>query len=83
VKKITFVRRQYIPFGGAEQYLHRLIDTLKAKNFYEIEIWHIEQPKWMASWIKMLYYNLQVCMKKKDEFLFSNDRLTCLGGWSA
>lgn len=78
MKKITFVRRQYNPYGGAERYFQRLIEAMRERNRYEVQIWHIEQPRWMASWIKMLYYNFQVCSRKKNEFLFSNDRLTCL-----
>jgi len=77
MQKITFVRRQHTPFGGAERYLERLVDVLKNRG-YETEIRHLEQPKWMPSWLKFLYYDHQACSSKGERFYFSNDRLTCL-----
>ncbi len=77
LKKITFVRRQDTPFGGAENYLKRLIKELKGREI-EVELLHFSQPNWLVSWIKLPLYNYQACRAKKDRFYFSNDRLSCL-----
>ena len=78
MKKIYFVRRQYTPFGGVEKYIERLVKELTKRNLYEVELLHIEQPKWMPSWIKLPWYNFQVCTNRKSGIYFSSDRLTCL-----
>lgn len=77
-KKITFVREKFNPYGGAERYFQRLINTLKKLGDYEIELLEFPQPSWMPSWLKMLIFNYQACRAKKECFYFSNDRITCL-----
>ena len=80
--KITFVRRHYTPFGGGERYLKSLYDTVKKRRL-ESEILHIDQPKWMPSWIKFPYYNYQACSIKGEKFYYSLDRLSCLDIYNA
>ena len=80
--KITFVRRQYTPYGGGERYLQSLRDEIQ-KQGYETEILHLEQPKWMPSWMKFPYYDYQACSIKRDRFYFSLDRLSCLDIFNA
>ena len=82
MKKITFVRRQYTPYGGGERYLQSLRDEIQKQGF-ETEILHLEQPKWIPSWIKFPYYDHQACSIKKDRFYFSLDRLSCLDIFNA
>ena len=77
-KQITFVREKFNPYGGAERYFQRLIDTLQNRNLYRVEILEFPQPKWMSSWLKIILFNLKACRAKKDRFYFSNDRLICL-----
>jgi UDP-glucose:(heptosyl)LPS alpha-1,3-glucosyltransferase len=77
MKKITFVRMQDTPFGGAENYLKRLIKELKNRKI-DVELLEFSQPKWLVSWIKLPLYNLEACKNKNDRFYFSNDRLSCL-----
>jgi len=77
MKKITFVRRQDIKSGGAENYLRRLINELKKREI-ELEIVDLDQPKWLPSWLKLPLYNYQACKAKKNRCYFSNDRLSCL-----
>lgn len=78
MKKIYFIRRQHTPFGGVERYFNRLVKELSSRKIYDVEVLHIEQPKWMPSWIKLPWYNYQVCRNRKQGIYFSNDRLSCL-----
>jgi len=84
MKKLIFVRRQYSPFGGAEVYQQQLMEEIEKKDDFNVALWHIEPPKWLPSWLKILYYNWKVCNKRKkedkenDKIYFSSDRLTCL-----
>ena len=82
MKSITFVRRQYTPFGGGERYLQTLRDEIQKQGF-DTEILHLEQPKWMPSWIKFPYYDHQACSVKDHKFYFSLDRLSCLDIFNA
>lgn len=82
MKTITFVRRQYTPLGGAERYLQTLRDVTRTRG-YDTEILHLEQPKWMPSWIKFPYYDYQACSIKGERFYFSLDRLGCLDIFNA
>ncbi|WP_353661218.1 glycosyltransferase family 4 protein [Hydrogenimonas sp. SS33] len=79
MKKVCFIRRQHNPFGGVERYFERLVVEMKRRENFDVEILHITQPGWMPSWIKLPYYDFQVCRKRKKECIyFSNDRLSCL-----
>lgn len=78
MKKITFVRERFNPFGGSERYFQRLIEEIDRRNIFEVEVLEFPQPKWLVSWIKLPLYNFLACLKKKERFYFSNDRLTCL-----
>ena len=76
MKKITFIRLKKNKFGGAEKYLDRLSNELKKMNI-EYEVKHTTAPKFLASWIKAIWFNLEVCLTKKNKFYFSLDRITC------
>ena len=76
MQKIIFLRLKPSKFGGAENYLSRLTDVLKKKNI-EFEIKYSSAPKFLASWIKAIWYNLEVCTLKKNQFYFSLERVTC------
>jgi len=76
MQKIIFLRLKPSKFGGAENYLSRLTDVLKKKNI-EFEIKYSSAPKFLASWIKAIWYNLEVCTFKKNQFYFSLERVTC------
>ena len=76
MKKITFLRLKPSKFGGAENYLLRLTEVLKSKNI-AFEIKYSTAPKFLASWIKAIWYNLEVCIPKKNKFYFSLERVTC------
>ena len=76
MKKITFLRLKPSKFGGAENYLLRLTEVLESKNI-DFEIKYSTAPKFLASWIKAIWYNLEVCIPKKNKFYFSLERVTC------
>lgn len=74
--KIFFIRQKKSKHGGAENYLERLSTELNKKNIKNETI-HSNAPKLLPSWIKALWFNVQVCLSKKDKFYFSLDRITC------
>ena len=74
--KITFLRQYKTAFGGAENYLARLCTELE-KQHISYEIMNAYAPKFFASWIKALLFNLQVRWLKNDKFYFSLERITC------
>ncbi|WP_024787439.1 MULTISPECIES: glycosyltransferase family 4 protein [unclassified Lebetimonas] len=76
MKKLTFLRLKKNPFGGAERYLERLSNELKKQNI-DYEVIYCNCPKIMPSFLKAFWYNLQVCLNKKNKFYFSLERITC------
>jgi len=76
MKKITFLRLKANKFGGAEIYLQRLTKELKKQNI-EFEIKHSTAPKFLPSWIKAIWFNIESCLNKKNKLYFSLDRITC------
>ena len=76
MKKITFLRLKANKFGGAEIYLQRLTKGLIKQNI-EFEIKHSTAPKFLPSWIKAIWFNIESCLNKKNKLYFSLDRITC------
>ena len=74
--KITFIRFSKNRFGGAEKYLYRLTKELKKQDI-SYEIIHSNLPKWLPSWLKIILFNIQVCLSKKNKFYFSLERVIC------
>ncbi len=74
--KVTFLRLKKSKFGGAEVYLSRLLSELEKRDF-EFEVKHCSAPKFLSSWIKTIWFNLEVCLFKGKKFYFSLDRITC------
>ena len=74
--KITFLRLKPNKFGGAEKYLERLAIELKKQNI-DFEIKYSSVPKFLPSWIKAVWFNIESCLTKKNKFYFSLDRITC------
>lgn len=73
---ITFLRLKPSKFGGAETYLLRLTNELKNVGIsYEIK--YSTAPKFLTSWMKVLWYNIEVCVYKKNSLYFSLERITC------
>ncbi|WP_457608730.1 glycosyltransferase family 4 protein [Nitratifractor sp.] len=81
---IYLLRANKTYFGGAERYLSRLNEALRAKG-YQTKVIHAELPKWLPSWLKPLLFDHQVCKRKihfketgpTTELYFSLDRISC------
>ena len=73
---IYFIRANKTKFGGAENYLLRLSNALTNQKINHKIIYSIF-PKFIPSWLRVVLFNLQVCLTKKDKFYFSLDRITC------
>ncbi len=75
-KCIYLIRANKTKYGGAENYLYRLLAELKNQRISH-EIVHSIFPKSVPSWLRVILFNFQVCLTKKDKFYFSLDRITC------
>ena len=75
-KKIYFIRSTSTKFGGAENYLSRLSKAMTIKKI-EHQIVHSLFPKFLPSWIRVILFNFQVNLTKKNKFYYSLDRITC------
>lgn len=87
-KKILFIRYKHTQFGGAENYLQRLITLLETNsipfevistNSYSKNTHTLNIPKWLPSFLKPLFFNLLACIyaKKEEGIIFSLERVTC------
>jgi len=76
MQKIFFIRANKTRYGGAENYLSRLSEVLTKKNI-EHQVINLIFPKFLPSWLKIILFNFQVCLTKKNKFYFSLDRIIC------
>ena len=76
MRTIYFIREKKNKFGGAETYLARLSDAL---DEYSIDHQIINSifPKFLPSWLRVIIFNVQVCLIKKERFYFSLERIVC------
>ena len=73
---IYFIRANKTKYGGAENYLSRLSEALNKEDI-DYQVINSILPKSIPSWLRVVMFNLQVCLTKKDKFYFSLDRITC------
>lgn len=76
LKKLKFIRSNKTKFGGAEVYLSRVSEELERQGI-EHSLVHSSIPKLFPSWLRVILFNLQVCLVKKDSFYFSLERISC------
>jgi UDP-glucose:(heptosyl)LPS alpha-1,3-glucosyltransferase len=76
MKKIYLIREKKSKFGGAEVYLSRLSKVLD-DNGVDHQIVNSIFPKFLPSWLRIILFNLQVCLTKKNKFYFSLERIVC------
>lgn len=76
MSKIYFIREKTSKFGGAEVYLSRVERSLKGQQI-DCQIVNSIFPKFLPSWLRILLFNLQVCLTKKNKFYFSLERIVC------
>jgi UDP-glucose:(heptosyl)LPS alpha-1,3-glucosyltransferase len=76
MKNICLIREKTSKFGGAEIYLSRLAKVLN-DNGIKHQVINSIFPKFLPSWLRIILFNLQVCLTKKDRFYFSLERIVC------
>ena len=76
MKNICLIREKTSKFGGAEIYLSRLAKVLN-DNGIKHQVVNSIFPKFLPSWLRIILFNLQVCLTKKDRFYFSLERIIC------
>jgi len=76
MRKIYLIREKKSKFGGAEVYLSRLSSALTDKGV-EHEIINSIFPSFLPSWLRIILFNLQVFLTKKNKFYFSLERIVC------
>ena len=74
--KIFLIREKTSKIGGAEVYLSRLSKALGDNNV-DHQIVNSAFPKFLPSWLRVILFNLQVCLTKKNKFYFSLERIIC------
>jgi len=74
--EICFIRRNSTPFGGAEKYLSRLSHQLSEQG-YKHRVINSSLPRFIPSFLRVIFFNLAVCFSKKDKFYFSLERISC------
>ncbi len=76
MKTIYFIRANKTKYGGAENYLFCLSEVLKKQNINH-QVVNSIFPKFIPSWLRVILFNIQVCLTKADKFYFSLDRISC------
>jgi UDP-glucose:(heptosyl)LPS alpha-1,3-glucosyltransferase len=76
VRTIYFIREKKNKFGGAETYLSRLSSALD-ENSTNHKIVNSIFPKFLPSWLRVILFNIQVCLFKGSKFYFSLERIIC------
>lgn len=74
--KIYLIREKASKFGGAEVYLSRLAKALEDSGT-KYRVINSIFPGFLPSWLRIILFNLQVCLTKKDKFYFSLERIVC------
>jgi len=76
MKKIHLIREKPSKFGGAEVYLSRLAKALKVEGI-KYQIVNSIFPSFLPSWLRIILFNFQVCLTKKNKLYFSLERIVC------
>lgn len=76
MKGICLIREKSSKFGGAEVYLSRLAKALKVEGI-KYQIVNSIFPSFLPSWLRIILFNFQVCLTKKNKLYFSLERIVC------
>jgi len=74
--KLCLIRGNKTKFGGAEVYLSRLSQVLLEKNI-EHKVINSPFPNFLPSWLRVILFNIYLCLTKRGKFYFSLERITC------
>ena len=74
--EICFLRRNRTPYGGAERYLARLSTELSEQG-YRHRLVYSRLPAFLPSFLRVLLFNIAVCLQKGNKFYFSLERISC------
>lgn len=74
--EICFVRRNRTAYGGAEKYLERLSNQLTELGYCH-RIINSNLPRFIPSFLRVLFFNIGVCFTKGKKFYFSLERISC------
>ena len=74
--EICFLRRKRTPYGGAERYLSRLSTELSEQG-YRHRLVYSRLPAFLPSFLRVLLFNIAVCLQKGNKFYFSLERISC------
>ena len=76
MQKIYLICRQRKKTGGKEVYLSRLTDALNKRNINH-KIISSKLPKFLPAWLSIILFNFWLCLRKKNKFYFSLERISC------
>jgi len=76
MRNLILFREKPSKFGGKENYLTRLSDQLNKVGFVH-KIEESKAPRILPSWIKLIFFNIQICLTKSSSFVFSVERIIC------
>jgi UDP-glucose:(heptosyl)LPS alpha-1,3-glucosyltransferase len=76
MQKVFFIRANRTKYGGSENYLSRLSNALTDINI-DHQVINSIFPKFLPSWLRVILFNFQVCLTKKNKLYFSLDRIIC------
>jgi len=76
MNKVYLIRQNKTFFGGAERYLTRLKENLDQKGLPNVVL-SSNFPKILPGWLKVIMFNIKVCLFRKEGVYFSLDRIIC------
>jgi len=76
MKRIILFKEKNTKSGGKEIYVDRLSDALKIANIEHCKK-HSIFPSFLPSWLRQVFFNIQICISKKNDFLLSFERIIC------
>ncbi len=76
MQKIYLICAQQKKTGGKEVYLSRFADALN-KSGINHKIISSKLPKFLPTWLSVILFNFLLCLRKKNKFYFSLERISC------
>jgi len=74
--KLFFIREKENIYGGAENYLSRLLSQLNSQRT-KFSTKKSPFPRFLPSWFRVILFNIYLCFTKKNDVYFSLERIIC------